>query len=244
MVKSQYVSLQDASLVSNKSPQTIRRMIKANKIRYRKYKTPQGFTYLVEKNSLMNFFEMEEADPTSKDVILDSIESNEDTEEGDFELVEENVPENRPARSDNGVYAVRIEPERSQGTVRPFMGDAMGSQPQGGFLGNQTGNPMNGPLNTHMGSTGMGSQQGASLGSQPSSTPLNGSAGYQGQNSHASAQFQGVISQLVQQHREDKKRLFELLEIFQKRIHILEDQLKQLEAPKVVKPPWYRRLLG
>ncbi len=59
------------------------------------------------------------------------------------------------------------------------------------------------------------------------SRPFNGTAGDAG-----SAQFQTVVTQLVQQHREDKKRLFELLEMFQKRILVLEDQLKQLEPPK------------
>ena len=60
MGKSQYVSLQDAALLSGKSPQTIRRLIKGNNVRYRKYKTPQGFTYLVEKNALLNRFDEED----------------------------------------------------------------------------------------------------------------------------------------------------------------------------------------
>ena len=47
-----------------------------------------------------------------------------------------------------------------------------------------------------------------------------------------------IVSQLIQQHREDKKRLFELLEIFQRRILTLEDQVKQLEAPKAKRRWW------
>lgn len=48
----QYISIKDASEMSGKSIQTIRRMIKSKKLRYRKDRTPQGFNYLIELSSL------------------------------------------------------------------------------------------------------------------------------------------------------------------------------------------------
>lgn len=170
MGKSQYLNLQDAALISKKSPQTIRRLIKGNNVRYRKYKTPQGFTYLVEKNSLLNRFdeedEMNDVAPRRNAAMREASSTIEESE-----LVEEFDP----------ASVVEVGGMHSIPQERPFAG-AMGA----------AGN----------------------------------------------AQESSVVSQLIQQHREDKKRLFELLEIFQKRILTLEDQLKQLEAPKTQKRWW------
>ena len=46
------ITINQASQISGKSVQTIRRMIKRNKIRVKRQKTPQGFNYLVIKESL------------------------------------------------------------------------------------------------------------------------------------------------------------------------------------------------
>lgn len=46
------ITIQDAAELSNKSVQTIRRAIKAGKIKYRRRKTPQGFNYLINKESV------------------------------------------------------------------------------------------------------------------------------------------------------------------------------------------------
>lgn len=48
----QYISIKDAADLSGKSVQTIRRMVKAKKLKYRKDRTPQGFNYLVDLDSL------------------------------------------------------------------------------------------------------------------------------------------------------------------------------------------------
>ena len=164
MVKSQYVSLQDAALLSGKSPQTIRRLIKGNKVRYRKYKTPQGFTYLVEKTSLVKHFDINEEDPMEEAELVEEFDPSTETEAEDSPIVEQ--VKSRPKQNN-------YEQERPAAGNRAFNG-ANPSDPQ----------------------------------------------------------FQTIITQLVHQHRDDKKRLFELLEMFQKRILVLEDQLKQLEPPK------------
>ncbi len=49
------ITINDAATVSGKSIQTIRRMIKQRKVRVKKQKTPQGFNYLIIKESLLDF---------------------------------------------------------------------------------------------------------------------------------------------------------------------------------------------
>ncbi|MFH1284664.1 MAG: hypothetical protein ABIH78_03700 [Candidatus Peregrinibacteria bacterium] len=51
-----YISIQDASELSKKSIQTIRRAIKAKKLQCRRKKTPQGFNYLIDHESLCHFY--------------------------------------------------------------------------------------------------------------------------------------------------------------------------------------------
>ena len=50
------ISIQDASELSNRSIQTIRRAIKAKKLKFRKSRTPQGFNYMIEKDSLCELY--------------------------------------------------------------------------------------------------------------------------------------------------------------------------------------------
>ncbi len=51
-----YISIQDAADFSKKSIQTIRRAIKAKKIKIKKQKTPQGFNYLINHESFCQFY--------------------------------------------------------------------------------------------------------------------------------------------------------------------------------------------
>lgn len=52
----EYITIQDAAELSNKSVQTIRRAIKAGKLKNRKRKTPQGFNYSIARESLSEFY--------------------------------------------------------------------------------------------------------------------------------------------------------------------------------------------
>lgn len=52
----EYISIQEAAELSNKSIQTIRRTIKAKKIKYRKQRTPQGFNYYISRTSLCELY--------------------------------------------------------------------------------------------------------------------------------------------------------------------------------------------
>jgi hypothetical protein len=62
----QYISIKDAAKVSNKSIQTIRRAIKSNKIGYKKQKTPQGFNYLIDRESFFNEYNISRAKTTQR----------------------------------------------------------------------------------------------------------------------------------------------------------------------------------
>jgi len=51
-----YITIKDAAELSGKSVQTIRRLIKSKKVKFKRDKTPQGFNYLIDKNSFMEFY--------------------------------------------------------------------------------------------------------------------------------------------------------------------------------------------
>ena len=54
-----FISIKDASEISGKSIQTIRRMIKSKKIKFKKEKTPQGFNYLIDLEDMLSFYNIE-----------------------------------------------------------------------------------------------------------------------------------------------------------------------------------------
>jgi len=55
-----FISIQEASDVSGKSIQTIRRGIKSKKFKFKKQKTPQGFNYLVDRESFCMAYKIED----------------------------------------------------------------------------------------------------------------------------------------------------------------------------------------
>lgn len=56
-----FISIKDASEISGKSIQTIRRMIKSKKIKFKKEKTPQGFNYLIDLEDMITFYNIDRA---------------------------------------------------------------------------------------------------------------------------------------------------------------------------------------
>ena len=53
------ITIQDASEISGKSIQTIRRAIKAHKLICKRKKTPQGFNYLINRDSLLQAYNIQ-----------------------------------------------------------------------------------------------------------------------------------------------------------------------------------------
>lgn len=57
----EFLTIQEASEISTKSIQTIRRAVKAKKLKFKRKRTPQGFNYLVEKDSLLKTYKISKA---------------------------------------------------------------------------------------------------------------------------------------------------------------------------------------
>lgn len=53
------LSIQEAAEISGKSIQTIRRSLKTNKLQHKRKRTPQGFNYLINRDSLVNLFKLQ-----------------------------------------------------------------------------------------------------------------------------------------------------------------------------------------
>ena len=53
-----FLSIQEAAEISGKSIQTIRRALKANKLQCKRKKTPQGFNYIIRRESLVNYYKL------------------------------------------------------------------------------------------------------------------------------------------------------------------------------------------
>jgi len=85
-----FLTIQEAAMISGKSIQTIRRAIKSKKIKARKSKTPQGYNYMVDRQSLVSLYEIKNADEAKfnnrqSSAEKQSAEKNESTEETKFQ---------------------------------------------------------------------------------------------------------------------------------------------------------------
>ena len=68
------ITINQAAEISNKSVQTIRRMIKQKKIHVKKQRTPQGFNYLIIEDSFNKFMEAAKAVEVATDPDIQEIE--------------------------------------------------------------------------------------------------------------------------------------------------------------------------
>lgn len=60
------ITIQESADLTQKSIQTIRRAIKSKKIKFRRDKTPQGFNYLIDKDSLFEFYGIKANEPQAQ----------------------------------------------------------------------------------------------------------------------------------------------------------------------------------
>lgn len=58
MSNASYLSIKEAADLSGKSIQTIRRLIKAKKVKFKKDRTPQGFNYLIDEHSFCELYNL------------------------------------------------------------------------------------------------------------------------------------------------------------------------------------------
>ncbi|MBU0668289.1 hypothetical protein KJ951_02495 [Patescibacteria group bacterium] len=52
------ITIQEAAALSGKSVQTLRRAIKANKVASKRKRTPQGFNYLINRESIIELYKL------------------------------------------------------------------------------------------------------------------------------------------------------------------------------------------
>ncbi len=173
------VTIIHAAQLSGKSIQTIRRMIKQKKIKVRKQKTPQGFNYLVIRESLAEFMN----DVKNKTYIFD---------QNGFEAQEQGY-----TTQQNPVTA----PVQNQ------------TQP--------TNQPTQSTIQNSIEAESTDTREHRSI-TQDALESFRNEVG----------KFNVTIQQLLEQSARDKSNFFDLIKTFQDRVVVLENQIKQLEAPK------------
>ena len=197
----QLLTIADASNLVNKSAQTIRRLIKNGKVKYRRKSTAQGFNYMIDKASLLD-----ECGLTSQ---VDQATAEEPQQQAEKPPIQQESRQQQPIQ-DQSTYKVGTEPEIY----------VLGDQEE------ENHDPS--PVMESYVEQAEDSQQQAQKPdptSHPTSQPTN-------------QMDSQIVSKLLDQHREDKEKLYQLLEIFQNRVVSLEEQVKQLQAPP--KKKWWR----
>lgn len=225
---SQTISVSEAALLVKKSAQTIRRLIKGNMIKYRRKHTPQGFSYHIERQSLLDYFFSPE-DKRITPVRLPGVSRPVKKKPKEIKITPE---------EDNGVYdldfkesveareEVVAEPfyepleEKKEGTI-----DELEPLPQEEVVISKKGASRQADVKSKKG--GPSSQQASQAQTAQDNTKF------------ILDYFNDTLQQIVKQHEriihqyeEDKRNLFNLVETFQQRIVNLEHHIRQLEAPK------------
>lgn len=269
----QMLSLQEAAFIARKSSQTIRRLIKTNKLNFRRRRTPQGFIYFVEKTSLMDYFDL------MPRVLPD------ERSEIEEEMDEENVAD--VAIKEQGCNPAPTE--ATEGHRRPAPthtneAQTHASDPATVVKPAQSYSPTTSPAEMKNDASGESSKKSvfnAKIRPSKSEEVNNGSkkadvynltnqdiltnqnrehADIQGENTSNNVEstslinqnqqesfmlgakqlekFAETISNLVNQHNEDKKNLYAVINNYQGRIKQLEDQVKMLNSPTTKK--WYQ----
>lgn len=184
----QMLTLQEAAFISRKSAQTIRRLIKSNKIKYRKRKTPQGFNYYIEKESLLDFFDL-----------TPRVLPEEPIEEQNF--LDEKQTENEVAQEDksnSSVFNAKIAP------VNKLNEQSIISR-------RATNNEESALITDTMRNT-------ISL------------------QTKQLQKFADTINQLITQHHREKGQLYSIIQNYEAKVKMMENQLRMLSAPK---KKWY-----
>lgn len=226
---SHYITIQQAALFSKKSLQTVRRLIKTNRIKYRRQETPQGFTYLVEQKSLNNFLSAPVRAPygAKYHTRKKTISVQEDTPP---EIVDQN-PDDSPIKT------IQKQPH----SLLPQIVDVetvIAPPPE--------------ELGVDKGVYALGTTIGASsdqiavdtpaqpMETTPDTAPQHTAPHTNGTNGKGETieYLLATIRDLQAHHAQDKNKLYELLESFQRRALILEEHIKQLEAPKSHRSWW------
>lgn len=199
------LTIQEASKFSGKSTQTIRRLLKNNKIKCRKQRTPQGFNYQLDRDSLAKYFglNIEEIKETKKATKAEDV----------FEL---------------GVEPDTVRSKRKKKSVlneQPIPMEDLETFVKVGVVGKK------GKVSADA-DVGITIEETVDAAETIEGEIAEDKVSKKTSSSNETLQFAAILQQMMKQHEEDKDRLFALVEQFQKRTIILEERLKKLEAPK------------
>lgn len=239
---SQTISVNEAALLVKKSPQTIRRLIKGNTIKYRRKHTPQGFLYHIERQSLLDYFFSPE-DKKTASVCLPRVSRPIKEKPQEIKITPE---------EENGVYDLDFkksaEEAREDIVVEPF--DELLEEKKEDAASEFELLPQEEVVASKKDASQQASQAQKDTGQQPSiqqTSKQNDSFSQQASQVQTVEDntkfilnyFNDTLQQIVKQHErvirqyeEDKRNLFNLVETFQQRIVNLEHHIRQLEAPK------------
>jgi len=180
----QLITIFEAANLTNKSVQTIRRLIKTGKVKFKRKRTAQGFNYMVDKASLLQCFGMiNQQAPVEEPTVPESTPVNKPLD------YPETPTTQAPQNSGPEIYILESTESEAVSLTE------IETEPT----------PMPEPKPQE----------------QPSSSTTQQDVAYT-----------VIIDKLLDQHRADKDKLYQLVELFQKRVIDLEEQVKLLQAPK------------
>jgi hypothetical protein len=90
-METKFITIQEASELSNKSIQTIRRAIKAKKVHVRKLKTPQGFNYMIDYSTLCSTYGLNADQSVKTETVSENNEVKEDITSSKNEISQEMI---------------------------------------------------------------------------------------------------------------------------------------------------------
>lgn len=197
----QLITITEAADLIDKSIQTIRRLIKGGKVKYRRKKTPQGFNYMIDKASLMEVFDMapQQEQPSS----FQKPEMQEPTRESATQSAQEPSRQQQPIHEpyrDESTYSVDTEPAIYILESEDYMPHDITDEIE--------------PAE------------------EPTFETTERVERYAATSQDAGNQTAAIIDKLLDQQRIDKEKLYQVLEAYQQRVLVLEDQIKQIQAPK------------
>ncbi|MBT6069284.1 hypothetical protein HOG48_06040 [Candidatus Peregrinibacteria bacterium] len=201
-ISGKVISIQEASKLSDKSAQTIRRLVKTNKIKAKRQRTPQGFNYQIYKDSLAKYFGLDLTEKAAKKPLEETV----------FDLGVE-VDKIRSKGKKKNTYVLEDIPIPTEIFDEEPIVKVKKKASDGGITIEKT-----------IDMEEVSSENGEVLEGEVEPEKA--------ENDQTAERFAAILKQMLNQHEEDKTRLFVLLEQFQKRTLVLEERIKRLEAPK------------
>lgn len=273
----QFLSVSEAASLIKKSTQTIRRMIKNKKIKFRRKRTPQGFTYFIDKDNLLEIYGNElpskkpevgkirqaektanevkqglkDADLTEakkadlKDAIKEKIDSRSTFNEDPVDPLAGQARDNIEMVEESDIFRLEADEteEKGKAGLKDLPKEERAKNAEIDIEEIQTEESSDETMEPEVDFSHITEENDkAEKSQQQTQNPelIN-------QNEQAFMYFNNTLQQMINQYdrmlknqEEDKRNLFKLVGTFQDRIGVLENRIKQLEAPKKKWWQWWK----